>query len=98
MDSSLIYKYKENLTINIKYCVVHLGETVCSLYLSMRLCGGVCNVKYIECVWDITPYKNHNTATKNLGLKGEPNSSVDILDDAGNIKTRRWFGENGDQI
>ena len=49
-------------------------------------------------VYDITPSKNHSITIKNLGLKGEPKSSVDILDDAGNIKTRRWFGENGDQI
>ena len=31
-------------------------------------------------------------------MKGEPNSSIDILDKDGNIKTRRWFGPDGNQI
>jgi len=31
-------------------------------------------------------------------LKGEPNSSVDILDSDGNILTRRWYGPDGNQI
>ena len=47
---------------------------------------------------DITPSKNHSATTKNPGLKGTSNSSVDILDSAGNIKTRRWFGSDGNQI
>ncbi len=46
---------------------------------------------------DITPSTNHSTTTTNPGLKGTPNSSVDILDNAGNIKTRRWFGPDGTQ-
>ena len=47
---------------------------------------------------DITPSTNHTTTTKNPGLKGTPNSSIDIVDSAGNIKTRRWFDSNGMQI
>ena len=47
---------------------------------------------------DITPSSNHSTTTKNPGLKGEPNSSVDILDSDGNILTRRWYGPDGNQI
>ena len=47
---------------------------------------------------DITPSTNHTTTTKNPGLKGTPNSSVDIVDSAGNIKTRRWFDFNGIQV
>ncbi len=47
---------------------------------------------------DITPSKNHSTTTKNPGLEGKPNSSVDILDSNGNIKTRRWYGPDGKQI
>ena len=47
---------------------------------------------------DITPSSNHSATTKNPGLKGAPNSSVDILDSAGNIKTRRWFGSDGLQM
>ena len=47
---------------------------------------------------DITPNKNHSTTNKNPGYKGEPNSSIDILDKDGNIVTRRWFDENGNAI
>ena len=47
---------------------------------------------------DITPSKNHTTSNKNPGYKGEPNSSLDILDKDGNIVTRRWFDENGHAI
>ncbi len=47
---------------------------------------------------DITPSKNHSTTTKNPGLEGKPNSSIDILDQNGNIKTRRWYGPDGKQI
>lgn len=47
---------------------------------------------------DITPSTNHTTTTKNPGLRGTPNSSIDIIDSAGNIKTRRWFGSDGTQI
>lgn len=46
---------------------------------------------------DITPSSNHSTTSNNPGLKGAPNSSVDILDGNGNIKTRRWFGSDGIQ-
>lgn len=47
---------------------------------------------------DITPNKNHTTTSNNPGYKGEPNSSIDILDKDGNIITRRWFDENGKAI
>ncbi len=47
---------------------------------------------------DITPSANHTTTTKNPGLKGTPNSSIDIIDSAGNIKTRRWFDSAGMQM
>lgn len=44
---------------------------------------------------DITPSAKHTT-TKNPGLYGEPNSSVDIIDPkSGEIKTRRYFGPDG---
>jgi RHS repeat-associated protein len=48
-------------------------------------------------VYDDTPSSNHSTTTGNP-MKGEPNSSIDILDKNGNIKTRRWFGPDGNQI
>ncbi|MBQ8281313.1 MAG: hypothetical protein IJZ25_02785, partial [Lachnospiraceae bacterium] len=44
---------------------------------------------------DITPSSNHTAVSKNPGPKGVPNSSVDILDDAGNVSTRRWYDSNG---
>ena len=44
---------------------------------------------------DITPASNHCTVPKNPGPKGTPNSSVDILDDTGNIATRRWYDSEG---
>lgn len=44
---------------------------------------------------DITPSDNHTAVSKNPGPKGNPNSSVDILDDQGNIITRRWYDSNG---
>jgi hypothetical protein len=47
---------------------------------------------------DITPSSNHSTTTKNPGYKGTPNSSIDIIDDAGNVQTRRWFGSDGKAI
>ena len=47
---------------------------------------------------DITPSANHTTTTKNPGLKGTPNSSIDIVDSDGNIKTRRWFDTDGIQM
>ena len=42
-----------------------------------------------------TPSANHTTVTKNPGPRGQPNSSVDILDRQGNLATRRWFDSNG---
>ena len=44
---------------------------------------------------DITPSKNHFSVDKNPGTYGKPNTTVDILDSNGNIKTRRWFDSNG---
>lgn len=44
---------------------------------------------------DVTPSDNHSTTTDNPGVKGNPDSSVDIVDEEGNIKTRRWYDENG---
>jgi hypothetical protein len=46
---------------------------------------------------DITPSSVHSSTTKNPGIKGTPNSSVDILDEAGNMETRRWYGPDGTQ-
>ena len=47
---------------------------------------------------NITPSTSHSTTTTNPGLKGTPNSSVDILNKNGDITTRRWFGSEGTQI
>jgi hypothetical protein len=47
---------------------------------------------------DITSSSRHISTTNNPGLKGQLNSSVDILDANGRIKTRRWFGSDGNQI
>ena len=44
------------------------------------------------------PSSNHKTTNKNPGLKGEPNSSVDIYDKNGNLVTRRWFGPDGEAV
>ncbi|MCL1995569.1 MAG: hypothetical protein FWG63_05110 [Defluviitaleaceae bacterium] len=46
---------------------------------------------------DITPTGKHSVTRDNL-LKGEPNSSVDILDREGGFATRRWFNESGNQF
>ena len=48
--------------------------------------------------YDNTPSSNHSTVDKNPGLKGEPNSSVDITNENGDILTRRWYDANGDQV
>ncbi|WP_413232240.1 WXG100 family type VII secretion target [Paenibacillus sp. BJ-4] len=49
---------------------------------------------------DVTPSSNHtSTITNPHPAKGEPNSSVDILDkNTGEIKTRRYYDENGRAI
>ena len=47
---------------------------------------------------DVTPSQNHMTTRANPVKGQKPNSSVDILDGNGNIKTRRWFDENGNAI
>lgn len=44
---------------------------------------------------DITPSSNHTTTTVKPGIEGPPNSSVDYLDNAGNIIQRRWYDTNG---
>jgi len=44
---------------------------------------------------DITPTENYSSSDKNPGPKGKPNSSVDILDKNGKIKTRRWYNSKG---
>jgi hypothetical protein len=44
---------------------------------------------------DVTPSATHTTTAKNPGYKGEPNTSVDILDSQGNVTSRRWFGPDG---
>jgi RHS repeat-associated protein len=46
---------------------------------------------------DITPSMNHSIASGNP-IKGVSNSSVDILGSNGNIRTRRWFDQNGNQF
>ena len=44
---------------------------------------------------DITPSSNHAFVHNNPGTRGTPNSSVDILDETGNVTTRRWYDSNG---
>lgn len=45
---------------------------------------------------DITPLENHSTVFKNPGYKGEPNSSIDIVEvKTGELLTRRWYDSNG---
>jgi RHS repeat-associated protein len=44
---------------------------------------------------DISPKEQHEKVTKNPGPYGEKNSSVDIVDENGDVKTRRWYDENG---
>ena len=44
---------------------------------------------------DITPSLKHTSDNKNPGPYGEVNTSVDILDAEGNIKTRRWYDSEG---
>ncbi len=44
---------------------------------------------------DVTPSSNHTSVNKNPGPYGEANTSVDILDAEGNIKTRRWYDSDG---
>lgn len=44
---------------------------------------------------DVTPSSKHTSVNKNPGPYGEANTSVDILDAEGNIKTRRWYDSDG---
>ena len=44
---------------------------------------------------DVSPSKNHTTTKKNPGPEGTSDSSVDILDENGNVVTRRWYDSQG---
>lgn len=44
---------------------------------------------------DITSSANHYSLEKNPGPIGEPNSSVDIVNENGIVMTRRWYDNNG---
>ena len=44
---------------------------------------------------DVTKKDNHSSTTKNPGPYGETDSSVDIVDENGQIKTRRWYDDEG---
>ena len=44
---------------------------------------------------DITPARNHGVTSGKGDLIGKPNSSIDILDKQGNLKTRRWYDKDG---
>ena len=46
---------------------------------------------------DITPSANHST-TAASPIRGAANSSVDLVDHAGNVRIRRWFGPNGEHV
>lgn len=42
------------------------------------------------------PYKNHSTVTgRNLPTTSKPNSSVDLYDEKGTLKQRRYYDKNG---
>ena len=48
--------------------------------------------------YDITPSENHSTVgIRDHLLKGEPNSSVDVVDSMGQVVTRRWYDAAGNQ-
>lgn len=44
------------------------------------------------------PSSNHSTSTQNPGYKGPPDSSLDIIDKEGHLRTRRWFDSDGNAI
>ena len=44
---------------------------------------------------DVTPSAKHSQVRNNPGVYGEANSSVDIVDAYGKIKTRRWYDSEG---
>ena len=44
---------------------------------------------------DVTPSAKHSQVRNNPGVYGEANSSVDIVDANGKIKTRRWYDSEG---
>ncbi|WP_167324171.1 hypothetical protein [Enterococcus caccae] len=48
--------------------------------------------------YDDTPSKKHKKVTGSADRTGEPNSSVDIYDKSGKIKTRRWYDEDGNAV
>ena len=48
---------------------------------------------------DITPSDDHREHRgRSSPITGPPNSSLDIYDESGEHKTRRWFDENGNQV
>ncbi len=47
---------------------------------------------------DITPSIDHKFVLNNPGYMGIPNSSIDIIDKKGVLKTRRWYDQNGNPI
>ena len=49
-------------------------------------------------IYGIKPAGNHGVVSKNPGLKGVPDSSVDILNDKGDFENRRWFNKDGVQF
>jgi len=48
--------------------------------------------------YNFTPSANHSTTKINPGYKGTRNSSIDIIDDAGDLLTHRWFDSKGRAI
>lgn len=56
--------------------------------------------KYQNYVFNKTypPLPDHTTTTDNSQFKplGTPNSSTDLVNDAGEVITRRWYNENGE--
>ncbi|MCL2617080.1 MAG: RHS repeat-associated core domain-containing protein, partial [Defluviitaleaceae bacterium] len=50
-------------------------------------------------VYNDTPSRDHSvTSNRNNSLHGRPNSSVDYIDNRGEVITRRWFGPDGKQV
>ena len=43
----------------------------------------------------VMPSKKHYVVIKNPGYKGMPNSSIDIVDETGEVVTRRWYDAQG---
>lgn len=47
---------------------------------------------------DVTPSRTHFILRKNPGYMGVPETSVDIIDEAGEVVTRRWYDEYGKAV